>query len=161
MGLATFRTGEPIDAGDVIYVSSSGLAYKASATYQPQASAVGVAIDSAGSGSAQIRVIPNGVYAVSSGLTPGDIQYLSITPSGGFTNTSGFYQQLDFTLLSGAYLTVIGRSVSTSGTFVSPKKPTFVLNTTARIVLESSTLLSADAMLQEDGSYFDLETATP
>jgi hypothetical protein len=161
MGLATFRTGEPISAGDVIFVSSSGLAYKASATYLPQASCVGVSIDSAGSGTAQIRVITKGVYASSSGIDPGESRYLSITPSGNSVSYSGFAEELGSTLLSGAYQTVIGRGVSTSGVFIDPRKPTFILNTTARIVLESSTLLAADAMLQEDGSYIDLETATP
>jgi len=160
MSLVTFRPGENISTGDVVYVSVSGLARKANAVYSDQASAVGVATTPGTFGSS-FRVDTDGVFALYSGLTPSDNQYVSILTSGGIVTYSGFVDELSLSFLSGAYLTVVGRAISTSGISIERTRPTFVSNTASRLFLESGTTIVGDAMLLEDGSFIDLETATP
>jgi hypothetical protein len=160
MSLVTFRPGENISTGDIVFVGASGLAFKANAVYSNQASAVGVATTPGTFGSG-FRVDTDGVYPLYSGLTPSDNQYVSITTSGGIVTYSGFFDQLNLSFLSGAYLTVVGRAISTSGISIERTRPTFINNTASRLFLESGTTIVGDAMLLEDGSFIDLETATP
>jgi hypothetical protein len=160
MSLVTFRPGENISTGDVVFVGVSGLAFKANAIYSDQASAVGIATTPGTFGSG-FRVDTDGVYANYSGLTPSDNQYVALTPSGGIATYSGFVDQLSLSFIPGAYLTVIGRALSASGVSIERGRPIFINNTASRLFLESGTVIVGDAMLLEDGSFIDLETNTP
>lgn len=159
MSIASFRTGQAISAGDVLYVGASGLAYKASAAYRDQASVVGLSIDTAAAGSL-VRVNTDAIFIDGSGLTPGETRYLSLLTSGQHVTYSGFINELSSSILQGAYLEVVGRSVTTSGIEVEAGRPFFLNNPGTTLLLETSTGLLGDAMLLEDGSYIDLETAT-
>lgn len=159
MAIASFRAGQTISTGDVVYVGASGLLYEASAAYRDQASVVGLAIEGGSAGSL-IRVNTDAVYSNASGLVPGEIRYVSLLTSGQHVNYSGFINELTLTTLDGAYLEVVGRAVTTSGIEVEAGKPFFLNNTASYLLmLESSTGLVTDAMLLEDGSFINLETA--
>jgi hypothetical protein len=158
MAIASFRAGETIAAGDAVYVGSNGLIYKASALNTTQASVGGVAIDG-GSVGALIRVNADGVYEGLSGLTPGDYQYLSITTSGALVDYAAWAAELA-TVSVDAYITNVGRATSTTQLSVEIEPPTFVTNPTSVLLLEASTGISIDAILLEDGSPIDLETAS-
>ncbi len=159
MAITSFRAGEAISAGDFVYVSAAGFIYKASAVSQDQASSVGVALDSGSSGSL-IRVNSDALYTSFSGLTPGDYQYLSVSSSGSIVSYSGWEASLSTTSYPGAYLTVVGRAVTTTSVEVEISKPLFVVNPTSIMLLESSVGITLDAILLEDGSTIDLETAS-
>jgi hypothetical protein len=58
------------------------------------------------------------------------------------------------------YQEVVGRAVTTSGLAVEAGKPVYVTNPTSILLLEDSVALSLDAILLEDGSTIDLETAS-
>lgn len=160
MPLATFRAGEPISVGDVLYVGPSGLVYKASSPYQNQASVAGVSLDVATTGNVQVRTITEGLYTAFSGLVPGDNYYLGILPSGQVVSYLDFSGQLSSSLVTNSYQVIVGRAVSSSGIYINPKKPTAVPNLSTLLLLESSPLLPVDVILLEDGSSFELETAT-
>jgi hypothetical protein len=158
MALTSFTAGEAISAGDTVFVSSTGFIYKSSAILQNQASAIGVALDSGSAGSL-IRVNGDFLYTAASGLTPGEYRYVSILSSGVNVSYSTWSSDLAATAYEGAYLTTVGRAVSTSALEVELSRPTFVVNPTSVILLETSAGVLLDAMLQEDGSTIDLETA--
>jgi hypothetical protein len=127
MATTSFRAGESISAGQAVYVTASGFLHKASAGNFTQASVAGVAIDNGTSGSL-VRVQSDAVYSSFSGLTPGDYRFLSILTSGQLVSYSGWATELNSTVLSGAYLTNIGRSVSTTSVDVEIQPPIFVRN---------------------------------
>lgn len=159
MALASFIAGEAISAGDALYVAPNGLAYRASAQFLNQASVIGLAIESTPANSL-VRVNTDNVYPNASGLVPGEVRYLSLLASGVNVNYSGFINELTVTSLDGAYLETIGRVVTTSGIEVETGKPFFLNNTASYyLMLESGTGLVTDAMLLEDGSFINLETA--
>lgn len=127
MATTSFRAGESISAGQAVYVTASGFLHKASAGNFTQASVAGVAIDNGTSGSL-VRVQSDAVYSSFSGLTPGDYRFLSILTSGQLVSYSGWAAELNSIVLSGAYLTNIGRSVSTTSVDVEIQPPIFVRN---------------------------------
>lgn len=127
MATTSFRAGESISAGQAVYVTASGFLYKASAGNYTQASVAGVAIDNGTSGSL-VRVQSDAIYSDFSGLTPGDYRYLSILTSGQLVSYSGWAVELNSTSLSGAYLTNLGRSISTTSVEVEIQPPIFVSN---------------------------------
>jgi hypothetical protein len=127
MAITSFIAGEAISAGNVVYISNSGFLYKANAAYQNQSSVVGIAIDSGVSG-VLIRVNSDVVYSSASGLTPGEYRYVSLLTSGDNVSYTVFETQLSGTLYSGAYLTAVGKAVSTSGIGVEIAKPLFINN---------------------------------
>jgi hypothetical protein len=157
MAIASFIAGEPISAGQAIYVSSAGLIYKASALTSDQASVAGIAID-AGAFGDLIRVNTDSLYTGYSGLTPGELQYLSITASGQLVNYTTWETQLSNSAID-AYLELVGRAVSTSGISVEISKPQYIVNPTEVLLLEGSPSINFDAILLEDGSTISLETA--
>jgi len=157
MALTSFKAGESISAGQAVYVSSTGLIYKASSFTRDQASVIGVAIDSGVAGDL-IRVNPDGVYSEYSGLTPGELQYLSVTTSGQLVNYTTWATELATVSLD-VYQEVIGRAITSSGVEVELSKPFYTVNTTQLLLLESSTPLALDVILLEDGSTIELETA--
>lgn len=157
MALTSFRAGEAISAGDAVYLSSTGFIYKSLAAYSDQAATIGVAIDSGAAGSL-IRVNGDYLYTSASGLTPGEYRYVSLLTSGTTVPYSTWAADLAITGYEGAYLTILGRAVTSSGVEIEPSKPKFISNPTSVILLESSVSVIFDAMLQEDGSTIDLET---
>lgn len=124
MALLSFVAGETISANNAVYVSSNGLVYKASASTAPQATVAGIALDSGSTGSL-IRVNPDRITTTFSGFTPGEYQYLSLT-SGSITQYPSWITALSSSALAGAYLTRIGRAVSSSGLEVEIGSPLFV-----------------------------------
>lgn len=157
MAITSFRAGEAISAGQAVYVSSAGLIFKASSFTQDQASVVGIAIDSGVSGEL-IRVNSDAIYNEYSGLTPGDLQYLSITTSGQVVDYATWEAQLA-TVSINPYQELIGRAITSSGVAVETGKPKYVVNPTSVLLLESAAGLGLDAILLEDGSTINLESA--
>lgn len=123
--LVSFRAGQNIAAGDAVTVNPSGLLYKASSISEQTARVVGLAINS---GNAQdlVTVNKDSYFAGSSGLTPGESVYLSVT--------SGLINPSYATWLSGvknlgllsAYMTNLGQAVTTSGFAIEINKPFFI-----------------------------------
>jgi len=157
MAVTSFKAGEAISAGDAVYLSSTGFIYKSLAILSDQAATIGVAIDSGAAGSS-VRVNGDFLYTAASGLTPGEYRYVSLLTSGTTVPYSTWETDLALTGYGGAYLTILGRAVTSSGVEVEPSKPKFISNPTSVIILESSVSVIFDAMLQEDGSTIDLET---
>lgn len=157
MAITSFRAGEAISAGQAVYVSSAGLIFKASSLTQDQASVVGIAVDSGAAGDL-LRVNSDAIYSEYSGLTPGDFQYLSITTSGQIVNYATWEAQLASVSIN-PYQEVIGRAITSSGVAVEIGKPRYTVNPTSLLLLETSVPLGLDAILLEDGSTIDLETA--
>lgn len=158
MAITSFLAGEAISAGNVVYLNSSGFLYRARAVSLEQASPVGVAIDGGSEGSL-LRVNSDSLYSNASSLTPGEYQYLSILNPGQFVNYTTWASELSNNALANVYLTIIGRAVSTTALDVELSKPISVLNPTAVFLLESGDGVALDAILQEDGSILNLETA--
>ena len=157
MAIISFRAGETISAGQAVYVSSAGLIFKASSFTQDQASVVGVAIDS-GSAGDLLRVNSDAIYNQYSGLTPGDLQYLSVTTSGQIVNYAAWQAELE-TVGVNVYQSLVGRTITTSGVAVELGKPKYIVNPNSILLLESAAGFSLDAILLEDGSTISLETA--
>jgi len=158
MAIASFRAGETIAAGDAVYVGSNGLIYKASALNTTQASVGGIAIDGGATGTL-IRVNADSLYEDLSGLTPGEYQYLSITTSGALVDYAAWSAELASVSVD-AYITNVGRATSSTQLAVEINPPTLVVNPTSVLLLETSSGLTIDAILLEDGSNIDLETAS-
>jgi hypothetical protein len=157
MSISSFLAGETIAAGDVVYVSSTGFIYKASALTFNQAAAIGISMDSGTAGSL-LRVNGDSTYSGLSGLVPGDYQYVSLLASGQLQTYDAFFADLQLTALPDAYLSIVGRAITTSNVEVERSKPFSLLNPTSVLLLETNTGLTLDAILQEDGSTIDLET---
>lgn len=158
MAITSFRAGETISAGSFVYVNAAGLIYKASAVQVDQAATVGIALDTGSLGSL-IRVNCDAVYTNASGVTPGEYRYLSVLTSGQHVSYSTWSTELAATAYSGAYLTSVGRATTTTSVEVEIEKPLFILNPTSVILMESNAGAILDAILQEDGSTINLETA--
>jgi hypothetical protein len=153
MAINSFKAGESISAGDAVALNSAGLLVKANALEFDTASVVGVAID------AGARVNADAIYDGGSGFTPGEYRYLSAFASGVNVNYAAWASGLALTAYEGAYLSIVGRALTTTKLEVETSRPLFVTNPTSVILLESSAGSILDAMLQEDGSTIDLETA--
>jgi hypothetical protein len=158
MAVTSFRAGEAISAGQAVYVSSTGFVFKASSVTQDQASVAGIAIDSGVTGDL-IRINSDAIYNSYSGLTPGETQYLSVTTSGQVVNYATWAAQL-VTVGFNPYQEVIGRAISSSGVSVELGRPLYVINPVEILLLETAGTFNLDAILLEDGSTIDLETAS-
>jgi hypothetical protein len=156
MALTSFIAGESISTGDVVYISASGFLYKSSALYFEQASCAGLALDTGVSGDL-IRVNPDFISSISSGLTPGEYRYVSILTSGLHVDYTAWASGLAYTY-EGAYLTVLGRAVSSSGVAVELSKPIFVNNPDPAVLLETSSGDIVDPIFTEASSIIELET---
>ena len=159
MAIVSFKAGEDISAGDAVFVSSTGFLYKAIATEFENSSVVGIAINGGSAGSL-IRVNADSVYDSSSTFVPGVTQYLSLTTSGAYTDYDSLNSDLGLTSYEGVYLTQVGKALTTSKLEVETSLPFFIRNPTSIFILESSTGISLDAILLEDGSTISLETAS-
>lgn len=125
MAITSFIAGEAISAGNAVYVTSSGYLYRAIATNQTQSAVVGLSLDTvAVSGLA--RVVSDFIYSNSSSLTPGTFQYLSVATSGNVVSYSTWQTELNATTLSGAFLTNVGRALSTTSLEVEVQKPIYI-----------------------------------
>ncbi len=124
MAITTVKSAEVISVGDIVYVDSSGFLRKAIALDFSRASAIGLALDS-GSFGDLIRVNTDSIYDNLNGLTPGDLQYLSVTSSGAFVNYAAWASGVAL-VGSGVYLTTVGRSVSISGLEIEISRPIYI-----------------------------------
>jgi hypothetical protein len=158
MAIVSFKAGESISAGDAVFVSASGFAYKAIATSFENASVAGVAIDGGSAGSL-VRVNADSLYESSSTFVPGETQYLSLLTSGDYSTYSVIYSGLALTSYEGVYLSTIGKAVTTSKLEVETSLPIFIQNPTSVLLLETHIGPFLDAILLEDGSTISLETA--
>jgi hypothetical protein len=158
MAIASFRAGETISAGDAVYILPTGQIRKAIATNLTQASVGGIAIDSAAEGQL-VRVNIDAVYNEYSDLTIGNLQYLSAKISGQVLEYDAFISGVSDIPID-PYITIIGRAVTTSGVAVEIVPPEGFTNPRSHLILESSSISDIDAILLEDGSFIDLETAS-
>jgi hypothetical protein len=81
MTFAAFQAGEPIAAGDAVYISAGSFLFKGDGSTLTEASIVGVAFEGGPTGQL-IRVNLDSIYDGFSGLIPGEYQYLSVTTPG-------------------------------------------------------------------------------
>lgn len=125
MAITSFIAGEAISAGNAVYVTSSGYLYRAIATNQTQAAVVGLSLDTVVV-SGLARVVSDFIYSNSSSLTPGTFQYLSVATSGNVVSYSTWQTELNATTLSGAFLTNVGRALSTTSLEVEVQKPIYI-----------------------------------
>jgi len=125
MAITSFIAGEAISAGNAVYVTSSGYLYRAIATNQTQAAVVGLSLDTVVV-SGLARVVSDFIYPNSSSLTPGDFQYLSVATSGNVVSYLTWQTELNATTLSGAFLTNVGRALSTTSLEVEVQKPIYI-----------------------------------
>ena len=125
MAITSFQAGEAISAGNAVVVSNSGVLLKGLATSQAQSSLVGIALDTASTGNL-VRVCSDSVYTGSSSFLPGVVQYLSPTASGVLIDYPTWVSQLTSLPTSGAFLTRVGRAISTTNLEVEIEKPIYV-----------------------------------
>lgn len=126
MSLASFIAGESISAGNAVYVDASGFLYKAIATNQLQASVIGVSLDTSQQNNL-VRVATDFIYSSSSSLTPGELRYLSVSTSGNVVPYSTWQTELNASTLSGAFLTRVGRSLTSTDIDIEVQKPIYVI----------------------------------
>jgi hypothetical protein len=157
MSIAAFQAGETISTGDAVYVSSDSLIFKGDGATLTEASIVGVAIDPGVVGQL-IRVNLDSIYDGFSGLTPGEYQYLSFTTPGAVVDYDTWANDLTTVNLN-PFLTRVGRAITTDALEVEIARPVTFTNPTQVLLLESSTGIALDAILQEDGSFIDLEVS--
>jgi len=158
MAIASLIASENISAGNAVYVTSTGQAALAQADTVTKASVLGIAIDTVASG-AILRINADGVYTGYAGLTPGDFRYLSISTPGSLISYGEFLVELASVSLD-PFLTNVGRVITPTTLSIETIPPQLVVNPTSVILLESSAGLSIEALLLEDGSTIDLETAS-
>lgn len=158
MAIASLKAGESISAGDAVFVSSAGLAYKALADTQDHASVAGVAVNGGASGDL-IRIDTDSIYTSNATYTPTQKLYLSILASGSYDTYESLASGLANTSYAGVYITEVGTVVAPNKINVEISLPRFQINPTSVFLLESSAGVTLDAILQEDGSTIDTEDA--
>ena len=158
MAIASFRAGETISAGDALFVSSTGLVFKALADTQDHASVVGLAVNG-GSAGDLIRVNTDAIYTSSNTYVPLERLYLSLSASGALTDYDSIASGLALTTYPGAFVTEVGSAVTANKINVEVTVPRYIVNTTSVLLLETSAGLTIDAILQEDGSTITTEDA--
>jgi hypothetical protein len=159
MAIVSFLTGETISAGDAVFVSASGLAFKAIANDSfENASVVGIAIDGGAQGTL-IRVNPDSVYDSDSTFVPGVPQYLSASVSGAYASFEVINSGLINSSQASVYLSKIGSALTSSKIEIETTVPILLQNPTAVLLLEDNVVPLLNAILLEDGSRIDLETS--
>ena len=157
MTFAAFQAGEAISAGDAVYVSAGSFLFKGDGVTLTKAAIVGVAFEGGATGQL-IRVNLDSVYNGFSGLTPGEYQYLSVTTPGALVDFDTWLSGVN-TVNVNPFLTRVGRAITTDAIEVEIARPIAFINPTQILLLESSAGIALDAILQEDGSFIDLEVA--
>jgi hypothetical protein len=158
MAIASLIASENISAGNAVYVTSAGLAANAQADSVTKASVAGIAADTVSTGGI-VRINVDGIYSGYSGLSPGDFRFLSIVTPGSLISYNEFVSELSGVSVN-AYITNVGRVITTTTVSIEITPPQFVLNPTSVIILESSVGITLEALLLENGSTIDLETAS-
>lgn len=154
MALVSFIASENINQGDVVTINPSGLLYKASASEDRNARVVGIATN-AGQANELIFVNKDSYSASSSGLTPGSPVYLSVV-SGSLNNSyTAWLDEVFSTPLTNAYVTTVGRAVTSSGVSVEVAKPVSIDITGGYLLLEGG--FFPGFILAEDGATIELE----
>ena len=125
MAVTSFIAGESLSAGDVVHLSSSGFLHKSNGLVLEQASVIGISLDTS-STSSLTRVVTDSIYSSYTSLIPGETRYLALSTSGSLVSYATWQSQFDTLPISGAYLTPVGRAVSTSSLDVEVGKPTYV-----------------------------------
>ena len=113
-----------MSANDFVFVNPAGLAFKASALTQDQATTVGVAL-TAGAAGTQVKVETDAYVTTFSGLTPGEMQYVAIA-SGQIANYPTWINSVVSGGYTGAFLTSVGRALTSSGIELERGLPTFI-----------------------------------
>jgi len=158
MAIASLRAGETISAGDALFVSSTGLVFKALGDTQDHASVVGLAVNGGAVGDL-IRVNTDALYQSSTSYAPLERLYLSATTSGAYANYETVASGLELTSRPGSFFTEIGSAVTTNKINVEVSLPRYKVNTTSILLIESSAGVDLDAILQEDGTTIKTEDA--
>jgi len=154
VALVSFIASENINQGDVVTINPSGLLYKASAIEERNARVVGIATN-AGQANELIFVNKDSYSASSSGLTPGSPVYLSVV-SGSLNNSYvTWLDEVFSTPLTNAYVTTVGRAVTSSGVSVEVAKPVSIDITGGYLLLEGG--FFPGFILAEDGATIELE----
>lgn len=154
MALVSFIASENINQGDVVTINPSGLLYKASATEERNARVVGIA-NNTGQANDLIFVTKDSYFASSSGLAPGSSVYLSVVSGSLNTSYTAWLDEVFSTTLTTAYLTNVGRAVTSSGVSVEVAKPVLIDVTGGYMLLEGG--FSPGFILAEDGATIELE----
>jgi len=162
MAIVSFLTGETISAGDAIFVSASGLAFKAIASDSFQnASVAGIAIDGGAQGNVCIRVNTSILSTIldSTFRSFGVPQYLSASVSGAYAPFEVINSGLINSSRASVYLSKIGSALTSSKIEIETTVPILLQNPTSVLLLEDNVVPLLDAILLEDGSRIDLETS--
>lgn len=117
-------TGDSVSANDFVFINPVGLAFKASALTQDQATTIGVALSSAAAGG-YVKVETDAYVATFSGLSPGAMQYVAVS-SGEISDYPTWINSVVSGGYVGAYLTPVGRAISSSGIEIERGLPTFI-----------------------------------
>ena len=158
MSIASLIASENISAGNAVYVTSTGQAALAKADTVTKASVLGIAVDTVSSG-AILRINADGIYTGYSGLTPGEFRYLSILTPGLLISFSEFAVELATVSLD-PFLTNVGRVITPTTLSIETMPPQLTVNSNSVLLLEASVGIFIEALLLEDGSTIDLETAS-
>jgi hypothetical protein len=102
MAITSFTTTDAVSQGNAVYLTSSGFLGKAIATNFTQSAVVGLALNSADS-SDLVSVAGDSVFISSLTLTPGTLQYLSISSSGSLVDYPTWQTQFNSLVASGAF----------------------------------------------------------
>ena len=127
MAIVTLVAGESLTVGDAVYVSVSGMAFRARASDETFASVAGVVTENVSVGSPCRLNVDSIVQVPTASYTPGESLYLSNSVSGYIDTYTAFASGLPAVTGSGAYLVRIGPAVTPSGISVELSKPVFVL----------------------------------
>lgn len=157
MAVVTLIAAEDISSSDAVYVTADGKVAKALATSRESASVAGFALNAAATDSL-VRVDVDGVAIGFTGLTPGDYRYVSLLNPGELCSFSEFATDIAAVTTDG-FLTNVGQVISPTSISIAIEPPQSLPNPNSFMLLESSDVTTINALLLENGSFIDLETA--
>jgi hypothetical protein len=126
MAVTIFLTQEAISANDAVTITASGFAALAIASDPERSKVAGIALDSAAEG-ALVRVNTDAVANTFTGLTPGQPQFLSPTTSGSVVDYTAWETDFNTSVVTGAFLTNIGKAVSSTALDIEIQRPIYVI----------------------------------
>ena len=157
MAVVTLIAAEDISLSDAVYITDAGKVAKAIATTRATSSVAGFALNAAATDSL-VRVDVDGVAIGFTGLIPGDYRYLSLLNAGELCSFTEFATDIGGITTDG-FLTNVGQVISPTSISISIEPPQAVPNPNSFLLLESSDITTVNALLLENGSFIDLETA--
>ena len=157
MAVVTLIAAETISESDAVYVNAAGKVAKAVATSRATASVAGFALNAATTDSV-VRVDVDGIAFGFTGLTPGDYRYVSLLNPGELCSFAEFTVDITSVTTDG-FLTNVGQAISPTSISIAIEPPQAIPNPNSFMLLESSTSTVINALLLENGSFIDLETA--